>query len=419
MLCWPAGRTPEQQIVAVLHDVVEDTEHSLGDLRARGFTDEIIEAVDCLTHRPGEEYLAYVKRAASNDLARRVKLADLADNMDLARIPNVLQSDRERFERYQRAARLVRAVGRTRGDVVEHPEIVPLKSRIELRALEHDFPSPGRIYACDFYIQEAERGSAVPGGLELGRVVNIDHHAPLERMRRQITSTALAAEFLESGARVEPGSYVVINHTDCDSILSSALLTHLVPLNQKLVDASVAADHTGEENAIADLLQALDDSREGDRTVDQYAQSLQNLRLLLEGKPAGPDAQAALAARMTKRKESERAVSSGRIREDGPVAFGLVDSEIDSAFYPALFPGSSLIVVACPYMPDPSKWIVKVRLGSAAPLGMTLHSLGISEFDPAFGGRWNAGSTKRAGGTTVDPRRYLEEMQLRVAAFAP
>jgi (p)ppGpp synthase/HD superfamily hydrolase len=73
------------RIVAVLHDSLEDTSVTLADLQAAGYSDEICEAVDCLTRRPGEPYDSMIARVAANPLARRVKLADLEDNMDPTR----------------------------------------------------------------------------------------------------------------------------------------------------------------------------------------------------------------------------------------------------------------------------------------------------------------------------------------------
>jgi (p)ppGpp synthase/HD superfamily hydrolase len=70
------------QMAAVLHDVVEDTGVTLDQLRAAGFNEEVCEAVDCLTRRPGEPYEELIRRAAGNPIARRIKLADLEDNMD-------------------------------------------------------------------------------------------------------------------------------------------------------------------------------------------------------------------------------------------------------------------------------------------------------------------------------------------------
>jgi len=94
-----------ERMAAALHDVVEDTAWTLDDLRARGFPDEVLEAVDRLTRRPGETYDALVERAAAHPVARRVKLADLEDNLDLRRLDGVSPDNLERLGRYLRAWR--------------------------------------------------------------------------------------------------------------------------------------------------------------------------------------------------------------------------------------------------------------------------------------------------------------------------
>jgi len=91
---------PVAKTVAVLHDVVEDTNWTLEDLQAKGFSAEVIEAVDCLTKREGEPYDALIQRAAGKPLARQVKLADLIDNMDLRRCPEITPKDLERLQKY-------------------------------------------------------------------------------------------------------------------------------------------------------------------------------------------------------------------------------------------------------------------------------------------------------------------------------
>ena len=93
----------EERIAAVLHDVVEDTAWTLERLREEDFAPAIVAAVNALTRRTGESYEDFVRRAARDPLARRVKLADLADNMDLSRIPRPTARDRERQEKYRRA----------------------------------------------------------------------------------------------------------------------------------------------------------------------------------------------------------------------------------------------------------------------------------------------------------------------------
>jgi len=90
------------RMVAALHDVVEDSEVSLEDLRAADYGDEICAAVDALTRREGESYEAMIARVTGNALARRVKIADLEDNMDPARrLPG--QHEVERQKKYARA----------------------------------------------------------------------------------------------------------------------------------------------------------------------------------------------------------------------------------------------------------------------------------------------------------------------------
>lgn len=73
------------KIVALLHDVIEDTSVGLDDLRREGFSEDVLSAVDILTHRRNEPYADYVVRCKSHPLARQVKLADLADNSRLDR----------------------------------------------------------------------------------------------------------------------------------------------------------------------------------------------------------------------------------------------------------------------------------------------------------------------------------------------
>jgi (p)ppGpp synthase/HD superfamily hydrolase len=92
----------EERIVGVLHDVVEDTDLSLIDLEQEGFSKVIVDAVQALTKLPGETRMEAAVRAAQNPIARRVKLADNADNMDLSRIPNPTEADFARIEEYRK-----------------------------------------------------------------------------------------------------------------------------------------------------------------------------------------------------------------------------------------------------------------------------------------------------------------------------
>ena len=98
-------RGETEQIVAMLHDVVEDggPAWTLERLREEGFAADVVEAVDRLTKREGEPYEALIERAAGDPIARRVKLADLEDNLSLTRMVDPGEKDRQRIERYRRA----------------------------------------------------------------------------------------------------------------------------------------------------------------------------------------------------------------------------------------------------------------------------------------------------------------------------
>jgi (p)ppGpp synthase/HD superfamily hydrolase len=95
-------------VVAMLHDVVEDTEVSLADLQAAGFTEPQLEAVRLLTHEKGVPYMDYVRNLKDNEIARTVKLADLRHNSDLSRLDIVTEKDRKRYEKYQQAMEILK-----------------------------------------------------------------------------------------------------------------------------------------------------------------------------------------------------------------------------------------------------------------------------------------------------------------------
>lgn len=96
-----------ERMVAVLHDVVEDTAVTLELLKREGFPEPVISAITALTKYPGETRLQAATRAAANPIARIVKLADNADNMDLSRIPNPSEKDLARIREYQEVRALL------------------------------------------------------------------------------------------------------------------------------------------------------------------------------------------------------------------------------------------------------------------------------------------------------------------------
>ena len=89
--------------VALLHDVAEDTEMTLDDIKGEGFPEEVTDALALMTHDDIVPYLDYVKKLKHNPIARKVKLADLMHNSDLSRLDTVDEKALERVEKYKKA----------------------------------------------------------------------------------------------------------------------------------------------------------------------------------------------------------------------------------------------------------------------------------------------------------------------------
>jgi (p)ppGpp synthase/HD superfamily hydrolase len=118
--------TEDEKIVGVLHDVVEDCEGWTWDrLRSEGFSEKIINALQSVSKRPDEEvefsrlketgsedavrqhYFAFVRRAAANEIGRKVKVADIKDNLDISRINTLSNEDMIRLRRYEEALNIL------------------------------------------------------------------------------------------------------------------------------------------------------------------------------------------------------------------------------------------------------------------------------------------------------------------------
>ncbi|MEI6820535.1 MAG: GTP pyrophosphokinase [Bacteroidota bacterium] len=100
--------TKDEMICAVLHDVIEDSKVKPKDLLEKGFTLEIIEAILSVTKNPDDkDYFDFIERAKKNPIGRKVKIADLNDNLDISRIDNPKENDYERMEKYRKALLLL------------------------------------------------------------------------------------------------------------------------------------------------------------------------------------------------------------------------------------------------------------------------------------------------------------------------
>ena len=99
---------PTLQIIAVLHDILEDTGTTAEDLKALCFSAEIIQSIQALTKQTGESRLETVKRTVLNPLATQVKYVDVLDNMNLSRINNPTARDFARLEEYKEVLEILK-----------------------------------------------------------------------------------------------------------------------------------------------------------------------------------------------------------------------------------------------------------------------------------------------------------------------
>ena len=94
-------------IVALLHDLIEDTDYTLNDLRCIGFDEDVIEAIALMTHADDVPYMDYVAKIKDNPIAKAVKLADLRHNSDMTRFDVITPYDEVRAEKYRKAIELL------------------------------------------------------------------------------------------------------------------------------------------------------------------------------------------------------------------------------------------------------------------------------------------------------------------------
>lgn len=102
--------TEDEVCVALLHDVMEDSEKTVEDIRAAGMSEQVVDALLLMTHDPTVPYMDYVAALAKNPLARKVKMADLRHNSDLSRLDNPTDADHARIAKYAQALELLEAM---------------------------------------------------------------------------------------------------------------------------------------------------------------------------------------------------------------------------------------------------------------------------------------------------------------------
>lgn len=293
--------------------------------------------------------------------------------------------------------------------------LVPLFSKItasELRDLVPQLRPNQLVVGLDFPVSMHATGEEIRDsqGILLGfryqnGTLNIDHHIPHDEMARPISTAPLVERYVREHGPVDgSNAAVVVHHVDADSLLSSLLLAgQLSAADPRFSEAAIAADHTGEPNRIADLLVALEPQR-------NLQLSLFCLHQLLKNRPLPEAAQQLLDQRILQRREVLKMVSDGLLQHVGNGVFLIESSQpLRSEFFPTAAKDAAVFVVAVPL--ENGNYEYKIRSGNRFPAGKRLNEMAI----PHFGGRWNAGGTKRQGPVPTPPLEYAKLVAAKLA----
>ncbi|MFZ2970519.1 MAG: hypothetical protein WA063_05190 [Minisyncoccia bacterium] len=283
-------------------------------------------------------------------------------------------------------------------DLIGERRIVTIE---DLREIYHE----KNLLVCDAYIENIEQKTREGLIFRDKNVYSIDHHAPLSEYEKKISSTNLAIEYVRENGPIEKDFSVVTNHTDADSVLACLIMRGIIPPDERYGMAAIAADHTGEENEIADLLQAV----RYERNLDLSVRSLQLLR---DGKSIDGKAGDLLEKRHNDRRRAHELAKSDEIKKIEDVYYIELDKKIDPNFFVDAIPEAIIFMTFSPHKEYPEKLEARIRLGIAGiESGINLSKLGIeSAIDANWGGRWNAGSDKRGGGTDLSCEEYAYKL---------
>jgi hypothetical protein len=295
--------------------------------------------------------------------------------------------------------------------------LIPGSNSPTVEELEQRFPEASRIFAVDFYLKGAEKGEPLScgSGYQIGqKVFNIDHHAPAPQWERHVSSGVLSCQWVRARGAVgaDGGDVVVINHTDCDSVLASMILTGVVPPHERFEEAVLDADHRGTPNELADVLQACSTTRDLSLLVE-------GLSAFLKEEPLSARVRSHIDQLYGNRLAVKEIVQQRQHEERNGVVFISCDRYFDSELFLPHYPHARIIVIGCPCEDSPEVPLTRVRLGAGVEKGLSLHRLGLKDFDPYFGGRFNAGSNKRGieaaleqglSPVVVSPKAHFERL---------
>jgi len=199
-------------------------------------------------------------------------------------------------------------------------------------------------------------------------IISIDHHGPDRRMMRRISSTNLALLYVKAWGVLH---HTVITHTDADSIMAAAILTGRLStwdgFGEVLGAAAIAADHTGAENALADMLQAIQNQRDVDLSIASIRTLLGKGEAYLQ-----PEVCMALQARRAQREALRTLVAADAFKPRGSGVYAAyLEGRVDGELLPDLLPEATVIVTVSPPQEAGDGSLIKTRLGMAAE-GMSL-----------------------------------------------
>lgn len=266
-----------------------------------------------------------------------------------------------------------------------------------------------KVFICDFSLADLDQ--TIKEGKTVDRIgrclvwqdlIMVDHHSPHPDMSKQISSVSLAYDLRKNHPDVFADDFVVvINHTDTDSILSAFMIAGLIEPEKKWVKAGIAADHTGDNNKIAELLQSLQNRRD-------LKLSGGSLMRLVNGEALEKEVEAEIASYRAKKNEAKQLYAAGLFKHQGMITYAIMNHAYDFVNFLPLIPEAQILMMFYPSAKDPTKLYVKIRLGQSAPDWLKLNQLNFSGKDNFnFGARWNAGSNGRSAGTDKSPEEVV------------
>lgn len=316
----------------------------------------------------------------------------------------------------------IRIIGKNGGRAIRRPAA----SEVKADTIRMLYPGVKPVFTTDFLVESEHRSPIITSDGRLAGywcddgVISMDHHGPEVEVRTQISSAVMVLAMVQNYGPV-PG-VILGTHKDTDTTVSTGMASGLLAPDPRFAEAAIAADHTGEVNDIADLLQSIQDMGElGDIAYSFYCLDI----FLTKGEEALPEgALVALQARRAEREKLLQIVESGGFVYQGSgVYYAELQKRVDGELLPALLPSASVIVVAYPLAADKipeelrtqglKPYEVKTRTGFQFPAGGSLQDLDL----PNWGGRWNAGGTGRHGGT-IDPAAFGQLVAQKMAVYS-